>query len=93
MKRATNSWSNHGIREAERADSSEADRPTGVGPADPGLLAQVRAGAATGTGRLMTIRLPSESLNYASFEAPMLAMPLTVLSPGVSYSSNLTPLA
>jgi hypothetical protein len=35
---------------------------------------------------------PSESLNHAVFAPPPVAMPLTVLIPGASYSSNTTPL-
>src|SRR5207245_10022698 len=57
-----------------------------------GASDQVHAGAATATGRPTAIRLPSESLNHATLFPPRSAMPLTVLSPGVSYSSNLTPL-
>src|SRR5207244_8581992 len=38
------------------------------------------------------MRLPSECLNQAPLLPPKSAIPLTVLSPGVSMSSNLTPL-
>ena len=35
---------------------------------------------------------PSVSLNQADFDGPRVATPSTVLSPGMSYSSNVTPL-
>src|ERR1700716_629977 len=67
------------------------DRPTWLGR--PIRLGQARTGENAGTGRPSAIRLPSESLNHAPFVPPKSATPLTVLSIGVSYSSNLTPLA
>ena len=39
----------------------------------------------------MPIMLPSLSLNHAARVVPVVAMPLWVLRPGKSYSSNTTP--